>query len=72
VRFAVQRRRSKLLFQTAAIATAAGSLPFLLVSILSSRGVGFGLLLGLLWQGMYTFVVTSTVYYRLGGIRMNR
>src|SRR5574341_635749 len=35
VRFAVRRRRSKRLFQTAALATAIGSLPFLLFSIIT-------------------------------------
>jgi len=74
VRFAVQRRRSKRLFQTAAIATAAGSLPFLIFSVVSSLAFasqgGLGFLWGLLWQGVYSFVVTSTVYYRLAGIQM--
>jgi len=74
VRFAVRRRRSKRLFQTAAIAAAVGSLPFLIISIFTglafaSQG-GFGFLLGLLWQAVYSFVVTSTVYYRLSGIQM--
>lgn len=74
VRFVVRRRRSRRLFQTAAIAVAAGSLPFLIISIFSglafaSQG-GFGFLLGLIWQAVYSFVVTSTVYYRLSGIQM--
>ncbi len=74
VRFAVRRRRSKRLFQTVAIATAIGSLPFLLFSIITglafaSQG-GFGFVWSLLWQAVYSFVVTSTVYYRLAGIQM--
>ncbi len=74
VRFAVRRRRSRRLFQTAAIATAVGSLPILLFSIFTglafaSQG-GFGFIWGLIWQLVYSFVVTSTVYYRLAGIQM--
>jgi hypothetical protein len=74
VRFAVRKRRSRRLFQTAAIAAAAGSVPLLIISIISgitfaSQG-GFGFLWELLWQAVYAFVVTSTVYYRLSGIQM--
>jgi hypothetical protein len=73
-RFSVRNRRSKRLFQLIAVAAALGSLPILLMTALTvlgfmSRG-GLGLLLGLVWQGLYTFIVTSTVYYRMSGIRM--
>jgi hypothetical protein len=71
-RFIIRRRRSKRLFQTAAAAAVIGSLPLLI-----SQGFGAlmnptlgGTLLGLLWQGIYTFTVTSTVYYRLRGIQI--
>jgi hypothetical protein len=71
VRRLTGRRRSKLLFQIAAGATAAGSLivvlPDLLVLILTQSGMP---LLGLLWKGLYTFLVTSSVYARLAGIRI--
>lgn len=74
IRFIVRRRRSKQLFQLTAAATALGSLPLLLliaISTLSLMGQGgFGLLLSLVWQGLYTFTVTSTVYYRLAGINV--
>lgn len=70
VRFAIQRRRSKLLFQIAAIATAVGSSPFLLIGLLILLQGNLGGLWSVLWQGVYTFIVTSTVYYRLGGIQM--
>jgi len=63
-RFLTHRRRSKLLFQIAASAAIIGSLPFLLTTLLN------GNLLGLLWQGFYTFTITSTVYYRLRGINI--
>jgi len=74
IRFLIRRRRSKQLFQLTAAATALGSLPLLLLIAIStlslmSRG-GFGLLLSLVWQGLYTFTVTSTVYYRLAGINV--
>ena len=74
IRFIVRRRRSKQLFQLTAAATALGSLPLLLLIAIStlslmSRG-GIGLLLSLVWQGLYTFTVTSTVYYRLAGINV--
>jgi hypothetical protein len=72
VRFIIKRRRSHNLFLAAAIAVAVGSLPPLLAVILSSL-LGFGSLFALLplvWQGLYTFTVTSTVYYRLRGINI--
>lgn len=74
VRFVVGRRRSKRLFQLTALASILGSLPFLLLYLLAGlsslpRG-GFGFLWGITWQGVYTFVVSSSVYYRLSGIRL--
>jgi hypothetical protein len=71
-RTVVRRRRSKRLFQLTAAAAAVGSLPPLLILGLSALG-GIGsirILLPLVWQVLYTFTVTSTVYYRLGGIRI--
>lgn len=77
VRFVIRRRRSKSLFTVSAIAAALGSLPNILIFLLGNllvlsqgRMAGFGYLFPLIWQGLYTFVVTSTVYYRLGGIRI--
>ncbi len=74
VRAAVQKRRSKLLYQMATGGAIAGALPILLFAVLNtllSRGGGslFGLL-GLLWPGIYVFVVASTVFYRLSGIQI--
>lgn len=69
VRFIVRKRRSSKLTILAGIATALGSTYSILVLLLLYGG--FGLLsLGLLWQGIYTFTATSTVLYRLGGIRI--
>jgi hypothetical protein len=76
IRLVVSRRRSKRLFQLSALAAALGGLPTLLslmivvLSFLSGGSLGFGFVLPLVWQALYTFVVTSTVYYRLAGIRV--
>jgi hypothetical protein len=70
VRALIQRRRSKNLFLLTAAAVAAGSLPQLLIP-LSGILLGGGVyLFGLIWQVLYTILVTSTVYYRLAGIQM--
>jgi hypothetical protein len=68
----VRNRRSKKLFQAAAAAALIGSLPLLLFTLIRLLG-GFGSLfaiLPLVWQAFYTFSVTTTVYYRLKGIRI--
>jgi hypothetical protein len=71
VRWAVHRRRSKILFQTAAGAAALGSLPLLVLSLAPLLfGGGLGGILGLIYRGLYTVLVTSSVYYRLGGIEI--
>lgn len=70
VRFVVRKRRSPQLFTLTAIGAALGSLPLPLLLILSLLFPEFrgGSLIGLLWQGLYAFTVTSTVYYRLRGV----
>jgi hypothetical protein len=78
VRAVVHKRRSKRLFQAAAAAAAIGSLPLVLQRVLiillvgANGGLGGSLasLLPLLWQGLFTFMLTSSVYYRLAGIQM--
>ncbi len=77
VRFVVQKRRSKRLFKLSALAAGfGGAIPilfylFTLLLMLSQGGFGSPrFLFPLIWQGVYAFVVTSTVYYRLGGIRI--
>jgi hypothetical protein len=77
VRFIIRRRRSKLLFQLTAAAVVLGCLPVLLLLGLStlaslSQGGGFGLAWRLILQVIYSFIVTSTVYYRISGIQMRR
>ncbi len=72
VRFAIRRRRGRLLFQLAAAAAAVGSLP-VAIGLLLGGVLGGGDLffwLPLLWQGVYTFIITSTIYYRLRGINI--
>jgi hypothetical protein len=71
VRWALHRRRSRLLFQTAAGAAALGSLPLLVLALLPLLfGGGIGGILGLIYRGLYTILVTSSVYYRLGGVEI--
>ncbi len=71
VRLVVRRRRSKMLYQVAAAAATIGSLPQLLLIILGlAFGGGLGGILALVWQGLYTFTIASTVYYRLRGINI--
>lgn len=71
VRWIVHRRRSNALFLTAAIGAVMGCLPALLPPLgRLLLGGGFGSIWGLVLQGVYTFIVTSTVYYRLRGINI--
>lgn len=71
VRLVVHRRRSRLLTRTIIVATAIGGLVmplFLLLGMLLFRGAGG---LGqLIWFGLYTILVTSTVTYRVAGIQV--
>lgn len=66
IRAATRKRRSKKLFLATAAAAAVGSL----IPIILNLASGFLVLFPLIWQGAYAFLVTSTVYYRLRGIRM--
>jgi hypothetical protein len=71
IRLVVHRRRSRLLTRTIIVATAIGGLVmplFLLLGMLLFRGAGG---LGqLIWFGLYTILVTSTVTYRVAGIQV--
>lgn len=75
-RFLTQRRRSKRLFQAITLAAAVGSLPPLLLILLSALFGGgqfrLGILYPLIWNGAYTFIMTSSLYYRLTGIQIGR
>lgn len=68
VRWVVRRRRSALLFQLVTGAAVAGALPRILAVLLF--GSGAASLIGLLWPGVYIFLVASTLYYRLSGIQI--
>ena len=71
IRFATRRRRSKRLFQATAVATAIGGLlPALSVLAFTGLSGGFGSIFYFIWPIVYTVLVTSTVYYRLAGIRL--
>jgi len=71
IRRAIQRRRSKRLFQATAVATAVGGLlPMLSVLALTGLSIGLGSLFFFIWPIIYTVLVTSTVYYRLAGISL--
>jgi hypothetical protein len=72
VRLVTRRRRSPRLYLIAAIGAVLGSLPLLVVQLLGIL-VGYGQVgsvLSLVWQGLYTFMVTSSFYYRLRGINI--
>jgi thiol:disulfide interchange protein len=76
IRRAVNRRRSRLLFQLSAAGAVIGGLPLLVSGVLGLIGVFtngstlLSLIWPLIWQGVYIFLVATTLYYRLSGIRV--
>lgn len=78
VRWAVKRRRSRLLAQVSAGAAFVGALPLLAVALLNfivvmqetSLGASTRFILSAVWQAVYAGLITSTVYYRLSGIQL--
>lgn len=66
VRAVTRKRRSKALFLSTAVAAAVGSL----IPIVMNLSSGFLVLFPLIWEGVFAFIVTSTVLYRLRGIRL--
>jgi hypothetical protein len=72
IRRLINRRRSKRLFQLTALSIAVGTLPFLLITIgnMFIGPGGFGYLFRIAWQVIYAVTLTSTVYYRLRGLRI--
>jgi phosphoglycerol transferase MdoB-like AlkP superfamily enzyme len=72
VRKVISRRRGKLLFRLVAAATALGALvnllPLLLMLLLGNMNIG--ILFAVIWPVVYAFIATTTVYYRLSGIRL--
>jgi hypothetical protein len=61
-----KRRRSQQLFTVVAVGAFFGALPWLI------RDLFYGISFSLLWQGIYTFTVTSTAYYRIKGVLFGR
>jgi hypothetical protein len=67
-------RRSRNLLIVTSVATILGSLPFLVIKLLSLvYGLQFGGinlygLLPIIWQAAYTILVSTSVYYRTSGI----
>jgi hypothetical protein len=78
VRLVTGRRRGKSLFQVATAGIIVGSLPlllgeiFVLLLLLTGSNVSIFGILGLVWQGLFTFLAASTGYYRMSGIQMRR
>ncbi len=78
VRAAVQKRRSKLLFQVTAVGVVVGgilpsitTLIAMLLLVSGGRAIpGFGSLLNFIWPLLYLFLATSSAYYRLSGIQI--
>ena len=77
VRWLTKRRRSKALWQIATVAVGLGSLPLVLMNGIGLIGVlasgepfSLGYIWPLLWQAGYTFLICSTVYYRMSGIQI--
>jgi len=73
IRFAIQRRRSRRLYQLTTAAAAIGSLPVLLLGLTSLLvGAGISGLIPLFMRGLYSFLVTSTIYSFLSGMKLGR
>jgi len=73
VRRVTRRRRSRQLFLITTAGAVLGCLPLLISALLPAfMGAGLGNLFGVIWQGLYTFTVPSSVYYRLAGIQIRR
>jgi hypothetical protein len=72
VRVVARRRRSKRLFQAVTIAAVLGSMPLPLLRAVSalSHGSLTSADVVFIWYGLYIFLVGSTTYYRLSGIKV--
>lgn len=63
-RSATRKRRAKRLYQLAVIAAVLGVLP-MLVSVLANMRIT-----AIIWEGVYLVLMTSSLHYRLSGIRI--
>ncbi len=66
VRAATKKRRSRPLFITVAVSVVIGALPMVALQLFTMN------LFGLLFQGIYLFIVVPLVYTRLSGIQLFR
>jgi len=64
VRRVIHRHRSRALFITIIAAVVLGALPMVLLHVISFD------LFGILFQGIYLFLVAPAVYYRLSGMQL--
>ena len=63
---ALRKRRSKQLFWLVAAGVVAGTIPVILFLLFT------GSLFSIIWQGLYLFVATPTVYARISGFQFSR
>ena len=63
---ALRKRRSKRLFWLAAAGVVAGTLPVILFLLMT------GSLFSIVWQGLYLFIATPTVYARISGFQFSK
>lgn len=63
---ALRKRRSKQLFWLTAAGVVAGAIPVILFLLLT------GSYFSIIWQGLYLFVATPTVYARISGFQFSR
>lgn len=77
VRAVVKRRRSKLLFKMVLVGAILGSVLMILITsipllrLLFSGRFALQGILPLIWKGVFTFLCSTTAYYRLSGIKLN-
>lgn len=78
-RFAIRKRRSKTLYLTIAAGALIGSLPQVILKLISTIYYvsafgfqGFGSILSLLWPLLYSIIVTTTVYTQISGLIFKR
>jgi hypothetical protein len=73
VRAVTGKRRSPTLFRLTAIGVLVGAAPFVILPLAYLlAGGGMGGLMGALWPLLYAALASSSAYYRLAGIQMNR
>ena len=70
VRWAIKKRRSRMLFRAATIAAAVGGIILPLISLVGMLGMGLFGIWPVIWGAAYVILVTSTVFYRLTGIQI--